>query len=68
MAQYRTQEGDMLDRICLAYYGQASHAVEAVLAANPGLASLGPIYESGVVIELPELSLNQDAPTVRLWS
>ena len=30
-AKYRTRQGDMLDRICIEYYGYSSEAVEAVL-------------------------------------
>jgi phage tail protein X len=69
MAMYRTREGDMLDAICLAYYGQPQGYVEAVLAVNSGLAELGPIFESGVIIELPDLpAFNQRQESIRLWS
>ncbi len=54
---YRTKDGDVLDAICYKYYGKQSPAVEYVLAwpANAHLADLGAVYESGVLIELPEL-------------
>jgi phage tail protein X len=71
-AKYRTRQGDMLDRICLEFYGYSSEAVEAVLKHNPGLSALGSVYESGVIIALPdlkgpELKLQGQADRVRLW-
>ncbi len=71
--KYRTRQGDMLDLICLEYYGHSSEAVEAVLKHNPGLAALGSVYESGVIIALPdlkrpELKLQGQADRVRLWN
>jgi phage tail protein X len=71
-AKYRTRQGDMLDRICLEFYGYSSEAVEAVLKHNPGLAALGPVYEAGVIIALPdlkrpELKLQGQTDRVRLW-
>ena len=66
---YRTREGDVLDELCWRHYGRQSGAVEAVLAANPGLSDLGPIYPSGVLIALPDLApaaAETPAP-VRLW-
>lgn len=65
--KYRTKDGDMLDALCVAQYGAREGAVEAVLNANPGLASIGPVLPSGVVISLPELASVSDAPSVRLW-
>ena len=63
---YRTSDGDMLDRICLKYYGQQSGAVEFVLDHNPGLAALGAVFNAGVVIQLPPITVKSKA-TVRLW-
>jgi phage tail protein X len=40
MATYRTRDGDMLDAICLSYYGQADGYLESVLTANPSLQNL----------------------------
>jgi phage tail protein X len=70
--KYRTRQGDMLDRICIEYYGYSNGAVEAVLKHNPGLAALGSVYESGVIIALPELTrpelkLQGQTERVRLW-
>lgn len=55
----------MLDAICAAHYGDADLA-EMCLAANPGLAALGPVYAAGVDIDLPEL-VPQSTVRVRLW-
>jgi phage tail protein X len=63
---YRTLDGDVLDWICWRYYGRQSGAVEAVLAANVGLAERGPIYPAGVRVTLPELAEPVRQPT-RLW-
>lgn len=69
MATYRTRDGDMLDVICLSYYGQTDGYLESVLTANPGLADMGPVYPSGLLIELPNLSeQNRSQETIRLWS
>ncbi len=69
MATYRTRDGDMLDAICLSYYGQADGYLESVLTANPGLADMGPVYPSGLLIELPNLSeQKRSQESIRLWS
>ncbi|MCL6417850.1 tail protein X [Aestuariirhabdus sp. Z084] len=58
----------MLDRICIEYYGYSNGAVEAVLKHNPGLATLGSVYDAGVIIELPEVAVRGQSSHVRLWS
>lgn len=66
--KYRTRSGDVLDNICHQYYGQTRGAVEKVLEANPGLAELGTIYDTGVIINLPTLTFpEQQQTTIRLW-
>ncbi len=66
--QYRTVDGDMIDAICHQYYGQTAGAVEAVLAANPHLADVGPVLEAGTLIQLPALAESATTVhTVRLW-
>ena len=70
MATYRTKDGDMLDQICLAFYGQAQGFTEQVLDHNPRLADLGPQLFANLLIELPETSELQPIdqnPQVRLW-
>lgn len=66
-ATYRTRDGDMLDAICHRHYGQSAGTVEAVLDANPGLADLGPVYASGIVIALPDIKPAAVSAPVRLW-
>lgn len=57
MPPYMTQAGETLDAICLRVYGSVSPATETVLDRNPGLAALGAIYPSGLIIELPDSSV-----------
>ena len=66
MTTWHTTDGDMLDAICRAHYGTEAQ-VPAVLAANPGLAALGPVYAAGVVITLPVVAAPVEAGQVRLW-
>lgn len=65
-----TQDGDMLDEACWRYYGRQGGAVEAVLAANPGLAARGAVYPAGQPIALPDLAQPRRPVRdwVRLWS
>lgn len=65
---YVTKDGDMLDAICAAYYGATSNqVVEQVLAANFGLADLGPVLARGVSITLPTIAAPAQTEGVRLW-
>ncbi len=65
---YVSSEGDMLDQVIAAHYGDTNGGkVDAVLAANPGLAGLGVVLEPGVRILLPDLSEAQPAETEQLW-
>jgi phage tail protein X len=61
--------GERLDQIACTAYGRQQGAVEALLAANPGLADLGFTLPQGVAVELPELDLAQGTvQEVSLWS
>ncbi|MGF6591624.1 tail protein X [Pseudomonas sp. 2835] len=62
----RTADGDVLDTLCQHYYGHLNGTVEAVLAANQGLAEQPQPFRAGVQILLPELPAASDA-TVQLW-
>ena len=66
--KYRTKEGDVLDLVCLTYYGEGASRVEAVLAANPGLGAMGTVLPSGAIIDLPDLPDTQTVAQIRLWS
>lgn len=65
---YTTKDGDTLDYLCWRYYGQQSGAVEAVLAANSGLAAKGPVFDAGVVITLPVIDSSGKNEGVSLWT
>ena len=68
MATYKTGQNEMVDAICRRAYGDESGYVEAVLAANPGLASLAPVLPIGTMMTLPELTKAADVvPVVSLW-
>ncbi len=59
----------MLDAICYAHYGMCAGAVEAVLAANSGLANQAPLLPAGISIVLPQLPVSTvRQQIVRLWS
>ena len=62
----RTCDGDMLDSICHANYGYMAGTVEAVFAANPGLASMHQPYVAGLLIVLPDLP-EPRTDIVQLW-
>lgn len=67
MIQYRTKDGDTIDRICWKHYERQAGAVEAVLDANPGLSDRGPVLSAGVLINLPELPEPEAEQGVSLW-
>lgn len=64
--KYRTQEGDMLDHICLKHYGRGD-MFPKVLAANPTLPNVGSVLPAGLIIELPNIEPRQQQQAVRLW-
>ena len=70
-AIYITKDGDVVDLICYRHYGRTADVTEAVLAANPGLAELGPVLDAGIEITLPDFGTPEAKPaeieTVRLW-
>lgn len=60
--------GETVDLICRRHYGDESGFAEAVYDANRGLAALGAILPSGVVILLPEVAAAAEADSpIRLW-
>jgi phage tail protein X len=62
----RTSDGDLLDTVCHHYYGHLNGTVEAVLAANQGLADEPQPFRAGVIILLPDLP-PQTLEDVQLW-
>lgn len=69
MASYTTSQGDRLDWVCFKYYGtERGGTVEAVLAANRGLADYGADLPAGLTIDLPDLPAPAaEVDTIRLW-
>ena len=63
-----TKDGDVLDQICQNYYGSTTKVVEQVLEANPHLSELDAIFEAGVKIILPEITIQKESEIVKLWS
>lgn len=63
---YRTREGDVLDYICWRHYG-TTNVIERVLDENMNLAEYGTIFPSGVIIELPEISVQTEVEAESLW-
>ncbi|CAM5577564.1 hypothetical protein MAUB1S_09719 [Mycolicibacterium aubagnense] len=58
----------MIDAICRRAYGDESGYVEAVLEANPRLASLPAPLPVGTLVTLPDLvSASEVVPVVSLW-
>lgn len=63
----RAQQYDTVDLLCWRHYGRTQGMTEAVLAANPGLADIGPVLPHGLAVELPDLVPVTTAQTVQLW-
>ncbi|QGA51438.1 tail protein X [Pseudomonas brassicacearum] len=62
----RTSDGDLLDTVCHHYYGHLNGTVEAVFAANQGLADEPQPFRAGVIILLPDLPA-QTLEDIQLW-
>ncbi|MDA9231175.1 tail protein X [Rickettsiales bacterium] len=65
---YTTRDGDVLDQICQNYYGSKAKIVEQVLEANPHLSNLDAVFEAGVKITLPEVTIQKESEIVKLWT
>ncbi|APF87460.1 tail protein X [Ralstonia nicotianae] len=63
----RATQGDTIDAICQRVYGRTAGVTETVLAANPGIADLGPILPHGAALVLPDISPQPAVQTVQLW-
>ena len=65
---YTTRGGDTVDFIAWKFYGATTNqVVEAVLAANRGLADYGAVLPAGLTITLPEITEPAKAKGVKLW-
>lgn len=69
MATYTTVQGDVLDFIVTAHYGDIDGALEAVLSVNPGLLVYGPVLPAGVSVNLPEIEApaGSQAEILNIW-
>lgn len=67
--QVRSVQGDTVDLLCLRHLGTTGNGVvEATYAANPGLASLGPVLPTGTLVTLAEApQASATAATINLW-
>ena len=65
---YVSKDGDVLDQICQNYYGSTVKIVEQVLEANPHLSELDAVFEAGVKITLPEITIQKESEIVKLWT
>ncbi|MEK6316531.1 tail protein X [Burkholderia gladioli] len=62
-------QDESLDALCWRYYGSTSGTVEAVMAANPGIAALGVALPSGTVVEMPApVAIDQVRPLLQLFN
>ena len=65
---HSSSDGDMLDAVALAHYGDAGATVlEIVLEANPGLADHGPLWPEGLEVLLPAYVPPEATETAQLW-
>lgn len=66
-SRYRTRQGDVLDAICHRWYGSETMTA-AVLAANPGLAAVGPLLPANRTLVLPASKTSAAVKDMaRLW-
>ena len=65
---YTTRDGDVLDQICQNYYGSTAKIIEQVLEANPHLVELEAVFDAGVKITLPEITIQKESEIVKLWT
>lgn len=68
MITYTTKDGDVLDLICWKYYGSTTGTVEKVLESNRHLANLPAVFAANVKIILPDLTTEEEAESIKLWS
>jgi len=66
----RANQGETLDALCQRVLGRTGGVVESALAANPGLADLGPVLPMGTPVQLPDATIATQTETalVQLWN
>lgn len=66
--KYRTVHGDTVDGILWQKLGRNDETITAAFwELNPDAAEQGPIFPSGVVLELPESPSQPVQEVVRVW-
>lgn len=61
------RDGDLIDQVAQEAYGRTAGATEALLAANPHLATLPARLPAGTVIDLPDIPAPAAVRTIKLW-
>jgi phage tail protein X len=63
------QQGDTLDLLLHRHCGLGPEAIDTVLAANPGLAALGPVLPVGTPVLVPGVAIGAPATVklLQLW-
>lgn len=66
----RALQGETLDALCQRVLGRTASVTEATLAANPGLADLGPVLPQGYPVNVPATAQAAQSVTaqVQLWT
>jgi phage tail protein X len=68
MSETVRQPHERLDRLARRIYGtEQGGTVEALLAANPGLAEAGLNVAGGLIIKTPDVDLTPPDQTVKPW-
>lgn len=69
MDTVRAIEGDTLDALIWRARGLGPADLPSVLAANPGIAALGPVLPKGTPVILPDISAPASTvrDTINLW-
>ena len=61
------QQYDTIDALCWRHYGRTQGMTEKVLAANHGLANVGPFLPHGAEVELPDVVPVTTTQSIQLW-
>lgn len=69
MDQVRARAGETLDALIWRVRGLGPDDLPAVMAANPGLAALGPVLPIGTAVTLPDAPpATRQRDVVQLWT
>ena len=67
MRVYQTKDGDVLDAICWHTYGTTLGTVEVVLQANRQIADSDAVFNAGITITLPDITVPKEENIITLW-